>query len=765
MRHLLGAMMTLAVAASPAAAQCADGSPPPCRVQTVAIATRRADPPLDAKAWIVVPFDNLNGNQEVDWLRTGSVNLLYLGMSRWTDIRVIDDERVADYMREVPGATDAKSVSASMGLAIARRAGAGHLVMGDLLKLGSRTTVNAKIYDVRTGQRLRTVREETVIADSIMALFAKLSQKVLNIAPPAGSSDGIVGTNNIAAYQAYAQGMQAMNGFEMSAARALFARALELDSTFALAHAKLSVLVGWISPNDPAGRAHAEAAARLSGSLPPRERALIAANVAFARREYVTACDGFRAIVRKDSTDTDAWYGLGDCLFHDPGMVPIGGDSARPRFRGDRNESVRAFKTALALDPTYHLAYQHMVEAYQQQFVAGQWCTGGSCAQHVAVVRPSGDSLLVIPLRLPRDSATFRQHTQDYIRLGARRQLFERGDSIARVWALANPTETRAQLMHGLTQLSVGNVTGADDSFRRVPADTSFSGINLLFGRLEAALKLGQGARLNELYDSVRAHSVRIAGTPPNVIMTGSLAALVSPTLGRFAHYDSLIGAGMRQSGASPASTRERLARAVMRTLAGIASDSLVVIGAALYNEVQAQSPAAATRGLAPLLGWVVRQPTAGWPPLDTTVRDLRSAPAIAALRQDSAAMRRAARSLDSLSSVYRANLVPDTGAALAAAEAYLAVRDSALALQMTRRWLDSIAPFTPAIAGQAQGTLVQPLLSRAMVQRADLAAALGRPDEARVWYDRALSFWSAVDADVQPLVDRVRKSRAALSP
>src|SRR5690242_20712689 len=211
MKHLVAAAAVgIVLSVEPASGQCADGSPPPCRASTVASA-RRADPPLDDKTWIVVPFDNLNNNQEVDWLRSGSVNLLYLGMSRWTDVRVIDDERVADYMREVPGASSAKQLSLAAGMAVAKRAGARNLVMGDLLKLGNRTTVNAKIFDVKTGQRVRSVREETPSVDSLMAIFGRLSQKVLDIPAPSGSAMGAVGTSSIAAYQEYAQGMAALN--------------------------------------------------------------------------------------------------------------------------------------------------------------------------------------------------------------------------------------------------------------------------------------------------------------------------------------------------------------------------------------------------------------------------------------------------------------------------------------------------------------------------------------------------------------------------
>ena len=137
----------------------------------------------------------------------------------------------------------------------------------------------------------------------------------------------------------------------------------------------------------------------------------------------------------------------------------------------------------------------------------------------------------------------------------------------------------------------------------------------------------------------------------------------------------------------------------------------------------------------------------------------------IAVQRKDTAALRRAARHLDSLSSVYIGSLVPDTGITIVAADAYIALRDSARALQLTRRWLDSALTFSPLIAGNSGGTFAQPLVSRAAIMRADLAAALGSRDEAKLWYDRVLSMWARPDPDLAPLIDRLRKSRAALGP
>jgi TolB-like protein/tetratricopeptide (TPR) repeat protein len=760
MRTPLYAAIVLIAGSVPAAAQCSDGSPPPCRTATVA-STRRPDPKLDDRTWIVVPFDNLNGNQEIDWLRSGSVNLLYMSMSRWTDMRVIDDERVADYMREVPGTTDSKQLSLAQGLAVAKRAGAGRLVMGDLLKLGSRTTVNAKIFDVKTGQRVRTVREETAIADSLMPMFGKLSQKVLNIAPPAGSAVGVVGTSSVGAYQAYAQGMQALNKFELELAEGHFKKALELDSTFALAHSKLAVLLGWVTPGSPVIRQHSEAAGRLSGTLPPREKALIDASVAFSRNDYLRACDGFRALVKKDSTDTDAWYGLGDCLYHDLAIELVPGDSTRVRWRADRSASLRAFKTVLALDPTYHLAYQHLVDGYLAPTIGGRYCpTPQTCAAYTTVLRPSGDSILTVPLQLPRDSATYRAHMQEYMRNGLRKTGIETALSTANAWLDANPTEGRAQIMKAAVLLSFGRTAEAQAIMDRAGAgDRSNGGINTLLTREELLIKLWRGTAALQLYDSLRTSSSQyIGGT--NAITFGNMMATISPVFGQMTLFDSLVAIGNRGAPAS----RANLSRQLLRVMAGVPTDSFVAAFNGVFNEVAgAGMLAPITRQLGQYVTLTARTfPDAQWPKLDTTVTEPKAMPAIAKQRGDTAGMRRAARALDSISAVFASGLVPDSGFALFAAEAYLAVRDSAAALNMARRWLDTTLQFTPLLVNQ-QGSSPQVLVPRAMLLRADLAAGLGRRDEARTWYGNLLGFLAKADPQSQPLIDRVRKAYAAV--
>jgi tetratricopeptide (TPR) repeat protein/TolB-like protein len=739
-------------------AQCADGSPPPCRSATVASAPRRTNPPLDDKTWIVVPFDNLRNGQDIEWLRGASVNLLYLDMSRWRDIRVIDDERVADLLREVPEAKDATKLDLSAGLAVAKRAGAGRLVMGDLLQLGSRTTVTAKVYDVRSGQRLRSVQEAATIQDSVIGLFSKLAQKVLNVAPPAGASLGTIGTTSVAAYQEYMAGVAALNGFRIADARAAFDRALKLDSTFALAHYKQSIAYGWGDSGNPEIRTHAESAARLSAGLPARERALINGHMLQARREYARACDAFEALLRTNPNDVDALYGLGDCHFHDNSLEPIDGDSTRWRFRGNVNQSIRSFQRALELDPTNHLAYQHIVDGYLAEVRSATNCAGGRCTTHAALPIRRGDSLVIEPVVLPHDSARFREQAAEYARTLSRRGNVEAAVTVAERWVTESPNEGRARSAYASALLAAGRIADAYAQLGRVEtavADQMFNAFTNALLRIEIVAKMWGGAEALRLYDSTRASRVVLRGQPG----VGAIVSFLGPLFGRMTEYDSLMQANLRQLTGRPA--MQRYVSAIPRLVWDVMGDSAVLVERALFEEMRAAlGTAAATRQLGATLALAPER--AATLPLDTAVVDVIAQPAIAMFLRDTTRLRRAALRLDSASSRALAAFATDSVQTLAAANAYLTLRDSLSALRMTRRMLDSVIPISSLLPRQG-GFPYGLFVGRAMVLRADLAAGLGLTDEARLWYKRFLDMWATPAPAYQHVVDRVRRSYAAI--
>ena len=163
-------------AASRASAQCPDGTPPPCRTGVVASSPRRTALALNPRAWIVVPFGNVMKAQDLDWLRDASVNLITLDMSRWNDVSVVPDKRVGDLVRELPSPKGSETLTLNDGMAVARRAGAGMLVMGDFLRQGRGARIIANVFDVRTGAKVRTVSQQASEQDSLLGAFGPLAR-------------------------------------------------------------------------------------------------------------------------------------------------------------------------------------------------------------------------------------------------------------------------------------------------------------------------------------------------------------------------------------------------------------------------------------------------------------------------------------------------------------------------------------------------------------------------------------------------------------
>src|SRR5438477_2064198 len=161
MRHL-ALLAILSIGTTELRAQCPDGSPPPCR------GARRAGPSLNEREWIVVPFGNVARAPDLDWLRDASVNLLTLEVGRWTDVQVVNDKRVGDLVRALPASARNEALTLNDGLTLARRAGAGRLVMGDFIKQGRATRLVANVFDVRSGNRLRTVQQQAPEPDSLL---------------------------------------------------------------------------------------------------------------------------------------------------------------------------------------------------------------------------------------------------------------------------------------------------------------------------------------------------------------------------------------------------------------------------------------------------------------------------------------------------------------------------------------------------------------------------------------------------------------------
>ena len=553
---------TSVIAAATAAAQCPNGTPPPCDSRQTAQLTlikRAPAPRLDDKTYIVLPFTNVSRAPDADWLSDAAVNMLSMDMGRWQDIKVIDDRRVADYLREVPRPAGSR-LSMNDALAVARRAGAGRVIIGDVLKVGARTAITATLVNASDGKTIRTAREETSVADSLMSVFGKIARQILAVSATDANA-GSVGTTSVGAYKEYVAGNQALNRFDATEAKKRYEAALRLDSNFALAHYKWAFAAGYDEKarseraaqisltnignlqrlmEDPDQIAHAKTAARLSANLPARERALIAGLVAMLSYDYPRACASYGSLVRADSSDVEALYGYGLCLAKDDLVEPVvAGDTTKMRFHTSWNEAIDAFRQAASVDPTFHQAFDMITNLLTSGSRSGcahkdvvETCLDSAVTRrYVASLSRSGDTLVTEPRPGYR---TFLETMQEERRLSPLRSNVEVASRVAADWITLAPVEGRAHKQRMALLLRLGRTAEAEGELLEALKDPAIRDDQEMFlRRAEIAMKLMHGPEVIRLIDSMP------IVTPTTVGRTNG--RIYSTVTGRFAGADSFF--------------------------------------------------------------------------------------------------------------------------------------------------------------------------------------------------------------------------------
>jgi tetratricopeptide (TPR) repeat protein len=263
---------------------------------------------------VVLPF-TFRGSDEFAYLGEGMVDLLSTKLDGAGDLTVVDPRAVLGLLeREGGGAPDPER-----GQEIAERLGARFYVLGNILEVGGQLQLDAAIYE--TGGRLETLAEATseTTTDRFFSLVDQVAgQLLLEWSGESGARIvriAAVTTDSLRALKEYLQGEQAMRSGQFLLASEAFSRAVEIDTAFALAWYRLSVAWEWQTRNDLVREA-AEQAFRHSGRLSEHDRQFLEAMVAARQGDATRAELLYRAIVGTHPDDVEAWFQLGEVLFH-----------------------------------------------------------------------------------------------------------------------------------------------------------------------------------------------------------------------------------------------------------------------------------------------------------------------------------------------------------------------------------------------------------------------------------------------------------------
>ena len=708
-------------------------------------------PGLDPRhSLLILPFDNLRDDPVVEWLRDGSVSMLALTLAQWRDLFVVDHERLHDLLAR-RGHREGDPIGLDAARQIARDAGAWTVVLGEFSQNGDSLRLAARVFDVASGNRVDAIEVAGLGAIDARPVFDALAARLLDLSgAPSNLSTSLTGatTVSLAAYRDYLDGIRALGDWKLAAADSLLSRAVDIDSSFALAHYKLSLTRGWLhGGQDSIGLQAIQRATRFAARLPEHERAMVEAYRFFLEADYDRGAAAYRTLLAKDSLDADAWYGLGDVTFHDPDLATLG-----PRM----TESLGAFKRAIALDPGYFLAYEHLEQMYR------------------LASRRDPDFIL-----LPDDSVLFRRApgrpAMDTVEL-ARAVIRARAEGLttARTWLAHQPGNVQAQnaVVRALSVAQAHAAALAElDRMAADPLSADRADLPFLRAQVLAAQGnlTGAARTVADAMDSIDARDFQRSELPIETVSEVLNGANLLAYSGRV----KLAGRGLDLATTIGATWMPGILgsfQAGDRTLAGhlYRGHLLMSVGApsAPLAETWRQVAERARRAPDPSRKEIAHY---GWPAAVGLFlgdpKEGRSLTELEALGGGAPPPELAAfAALDRGDSAGARHLLeaPAGGELYLKRPAWLVYRDMISAeiwhrLGEEARALDNLSRFEVDSLSTEGFDVRWYLMGQARLLRGEIYEAQGKPASAKAEYRAALEQWSEADTELSPLVERAR--------
>lgn len=314
---------------------------------------RRSLTPTDEGVIAIIPFHIVGPSPDSALLADGIPDLLALNLQTETGPRVVDPRVSSARWRR---ATLRNSATTALAREVARSAGAGLVVEGSVLHRDSSIVISARLVDVRSGAVVaKSLVEDasTHLVAAVSRLSARMTGSVLREDP---RRLDLLAKTSYEAVQYYLDGKAAARRGDHDRAVAKLGRALEIDSTFALAALAMVDVIGWAGQQNQQVR-YEQLAYRYRDRLGPRDalylRAWTGLPVFPGHHPATSLIAATEEAVAAMPDRPEALYLLGDRYFHVGAWHQISDAVRRSRTIMER---------ALALDPDFGPAREHLVE-------------------------------------------------------------------------------------------------------------------------------------------------------------------------------------------------------------------------------------------------------------------------------------------------------------------------------------------------------------------------------------------------------------------
>ena len=303
----------------------------------------------------IMYFENMVDRGDSKRLGEIVTDLLITNLSRTENLQVVSSQRLYDILK-LKGQEGEKVIDRTTSTDVARAAGAKWMMLGRILQVEPTFIVSSQLIDMATGNVVTSQRVTGAPGETIFEIVDRMTGDTkgdLHIPREKGVEAEIsvadVTTNSLEAYRYYLEGKEYGERLYSREAMESYRKAIDADSTFAMAYLKLAIAAIQSSFQFQEAQAAITKAVEHSANATDKERLYIEGiNAMFVANEQL-ALKSFEEIVERYPDEKDALSMMGTILYQLEEM----------------DKAIETYEKVLELDPMDKLVYNQLAYCYQ----------------------------------------------------------------------------------------------------------------------------------------------------------------------------------------------------------------------------------------------------------------------------------------------------------------------------------------------------------------------------------------------------------------
>ncbi len=309
--------------------------------------------PKERRTIAVMFFQNLTGDDNLQWLQKGLTEMLIRALSQSSSLSILSTDRLLEIIDQIEKTRAQQDVDLDIAAVVGKEANVEAVLVGQIRKKGGALSIQVKLQEPNQGIALR---EETVEGKGLEAIFTmvdELTQKLKDdLQLTFEKADAIRGisditTNNLDAWREFTTGKDFVDKFLSNDAIPHYEKAVALDSNFAAAILNLYPLYLKNQKTEEAKQLY-QKLVQLKPSCIKNEQYridLIEASLSNDDLKYLQTLERW---LEQCPNDRDAHMRMADIY----------------RSWNNWEEEIRCLRNLLQIDPKYKLAYNRLAYDY-----------------------------------------------------------------------------------------------------------------------------------------------------------------------------------------------------------------------------------------------------------------------------------------------------------------------------------------------------------------------------------------------------------------